>query len=221
MGKAWRAVRVIWAILCIILAVVFLATISQDKGAWVVHVIMAVIFGAVALLLLRRKKSKPVTVVPVKVTTVLEPDVPEETLRDMRKYYSAMQAQGDARVMADSLKLVQQTVDLDTFLSRMQLCQQKALTLLQAEKAGVNGIQQLGVADQCKHILDTVAEAKSAFLDRSSFRALTDAMQLKTPAGQRRKLQAYIDSLEEHRTEFMEVEHDFDEAIGRTKAVMP
>ena len=54
---------------------------------------------------------------PSQVSTYL-PYAPVETLRDMKKYYTAMQAQNDIRVMQESFHLAQQTTDFDTFFMR-------------------------------------------------------------------------------------------------------
>ena len=225
MKKVGHFLRVFFGVIFAIATVVYIVVAITEPQVRVPMIVVAIIAGALAVLLLKRKKPKaadqPTAPLPVKVSTTLVPDVPEETLRDMRGAYTAAQARDDGRILADCTALVGQTTDLDTFLMRLELGQQKALTLLQAEKAGIKGIRQMGLAGKCEDFLRTTAEAKSAFLDRSSFKALTEAMQLKTPAGQRRRMQAYIDKLEEHRLDFMEVEHDFEETIRRTRAVMP
>lgn len=222
--KVATALRIAAGTVCAIFAVTCLVLIFTEEPV-AVFVLMAVIFaGLTALLLIPRKKKRAPE--PVKCTAVpagrqIEFDVPEEILQEMRGAYSVMQAKDDARIMLDSFKLVQQTTNLDTFLSRLHLCRQKALTLLQAEKAGIKGLRQIGMTDKCNYILSTVPEAKAAFLERSSFTAITSAFQLKTPAGQRRKLQTYLDSLGEHRTDFMDVEHEYTATIERIQEVIP
>ena len=220
MKKAGRFLRVFFGVILAIATAIYIVVAITEPQVRVAMAIIAAVTGVLAVLLLRKKPqaSQPAT---ASAERSRAPDAPEEVLQDMRGAYTVMQAKDDARIMQDCITLVGQTVDLDTFLMRLRLGQQKALTLLQAEKAGIKGIRQMGLAERCEQFLSTSAEAKSAFLDRSSFKAQTDAMQLKTPAGQRRRMQAYIDMLEEHRTDFMDVEDDFDEVIRRTKAVMP
>lgn len=225
MKRVGRFLRVFFGVIFAIATVVYIVVAITEPQVRVPMIVVAVLAGAVAVLLLRRKKpqaaDQPSAPLPVNASSTLVPDAPEDVLQDMRSAYTVTQAKDDARIMQDCITLVGQTTDLHVFLMRLELGQQKALTLLQAEKAGIKGIRQIGVADKCERFLRTTAEAKSAFLDRSSTKTQVDAMQLKTPAGQRRRMQAYIDKLEAHRLDFMEVEHDFEETIRRTKAVMP
>lgn len=217
------AVRWILGILCAIMSIVFFVLMFSQKPIGV-FITLGILFAGGAFLLLRPAKQKCGSKPQACDDSHIEPvqfEVPEYILQEMRGAYTVMQAKDDARIMLESFQLVRETTNLDTFLSRLQLCRQKALTLLQAEKAGIRGLKQIGMTDKCNYILTTAPEAKSAFLDRSSFAAITGAFQLKTPAGQRRRLQAYIDALSEHSTDFMDVEHDYDAVIGRINNVMP
>lgn len=219
--KISTVLRVAAGIVCAIFTVTFVVLIFTEKpvGAFV---FMAVLFaGLTALLLFPRKRRKKNSAEYSAPAQPVQFEVPEHILQDMRGAYSVMQAKDDARIMLESHKLVQQTMSMPTFLSRLQLSRQKALTLLQAEKAGIKGLSQIKMTDKCNYILSTSSEAKTAFLERTSFSAITNAFQLKTPAGQCRKLQAYIDELEEHSLDFMEVEHDYRATIERIEAVMP
>ena len=219
--KISTVLRVAAGIVCAIFTVTFVVLIFTEKPVEV-FVFMAVLFaGLTALLLFPRKRHKQNSAEYSAPAQPVQFEVPEYILQDMRGTYSVMQAKDDARIMLESHKLVQQTMSLPTFLSRLQLSRQKALTLLQAEKVGIKGLSQIKMTDKCSYILSTSSEAKTAFLERTSFSAITNAFQLKTPAGQRRKLQAYIDELEEHSLDFMEVEHDYRATIERIEAVMP
>lgn len=219
--KISSVLKVAAGIVCAIFTVTFVVLIFTEKPVEV-FVFMAVLFaGLTALLLFPRKCRKQNSTEYSAPAQPVQFEVPEHILQDMRGAYSVMQAKDDARIMLESHKLVQQTMSVPTFLSRLQLSRQKALTLLQAEKAGIKGLSQIKMTDKCNYILSTSSEAKTAFLERTSFSAITSAFQLKTPAGQRRKLQAYIDELEEHSLDFMEVEHDYRATIERIEAVMP
>lgn len=129
-----------------------------------------------------------------------------------------MQAQEDARIMADSFKLIQQTTSFDTFFSRLELAQQKALTLLQADKAGCDGIKQIVPA--CEAVLTGVQSAKITFLNNTYLKETNAALMLKTPAGQRKRLEAYLTALEEHREDFLDVEDIYLEAVSKTRELM-
>ena len=219
--KISAVLRVAAGVVCAIFTVTFIVLIFTEKPVEV-FVFMAVLFaGLTTLLLFPRKRRKQNSAEYSAPAQPVQFEVPEYILQDMRGAYSVMQAKDDAHVMLESHKLVQQTMSMPTFLSRLQLSRQKALTLLQAEKAGIKGLSQIKMTDKCNYILSTSSEAKTAFLERTSFSAITNAFQLKTLAGQRRKLQAYIDELEEHSLDFMEVEHDYRATIERIEAVMP
>lgn len=156
-----KVLKIIGAVFCGLMAVggtaAFFSDTSSEPGA--VILIITFVFLVLAVLLIRsiRKgdamkqapltssdsapsnhpntsRSKPKTVSPYL------PEVPAETLRDMKKYYTAMQIQNDVRIAQESFQLVQQTTDFDTFFMRLDLAQQKALTLLQAVQAGCKGI---------------------------------------------------------------------------------
>lgn len=226
MKKAGSIIGVVvrWSlgIPCALIAITFFVLMFSQKPVGL-FVALGLAFAGGAFLLLRPTKQKQAAQ-PLADDPPIEPvqfEVPEHILQEMRGAYTVMQAKDDARIMLESFQLVRETTNLDTFLSRLQLCRQKALTLLQAEKAGIRGLKQIGMTDKCNYILTTAPEAKSAFLDRSSFAAITGAFQLKTPAGQRRRLQAYIDALSEHSIDFMDVEHDYNAAIERISSTMP
>lgn len=149
------------------------------------------------------------------------PCVPEETLRDMKKYYTAMQAQNDIRIMQESFHLIQQTADFDTFFTRLELSQQKALTLLQAVQAGCKGISnKQQVVQACESVLSNVQNAKIVFLDNSYKKETDSAMQLKTKAGQHKRLCTYLECLQSHGDQFCDVEDTFSGFVEKLKSLV-
>ena len=178
----------------------------------------------VAYLLLRRKKPKAVQISGTPVpgvsvrAEVTPPDVPEEVLRDMRKHYSLMQAQNDARILQESFQLCQQTYNFETFFSRLQLVQRCALTLLQAKQAGCKINRQTVKA--CESALSAASALRLDFLDRIYTKQVTAAMQLKTPAGRRRRLEALLNELQEHDIDFMPIEDTYNEYLQRVQELM-
>ena len=151
-------------------------------------------------------------------TELTQPDVPEDTLRDMRKYYSTMQAENDARIMRESFQLCQQTFAYETFFSRLQLAERKALTLLQAKKAGCKVDEQMLKA--AESVLSAVDALKTDFLGRIYTKETTEAMRLKTQAGQNRRLEAFVDELQGYENDFMTVEDDYNKIIKGVQALM-
>ena len=72
------------------------------------NILLTVVCIVLAVLLLKKRKRKEPEVLRTSETStplvsvkteLTQPDVPEDTLRDMRKYYSTMQAENDARIM--------------------------------------------------------------------------------------------------------------------------
>ena len=119
----------------------------------------------------------------------------------------------------ESLQLIQQTTNFDTFLSRLGLVQRSALTLLQAEKAGCRGIQP-GTREACEKALEVVESAKVSFLYRSYIKETNEALQLKTSAGKRKRLEAYLSKLREHEADFMDAEDAYKKAIYDTETLL-
>lgn len=190
------------------------------------NVAAVVVCVAIAFLLLRKKKVKQeATTEPTQPVirqtkaSPYTPDAPEETLREMRKYYGAEQAQNDVRIMQESLQLIQQTTNFDTFLSRLGLLQRTALTLLQAEKAGCRGLPP-GARGACEKALEASKSAKVNFLYNTYIKETNEALRLKTSAGKRKRLEAYLSKLREHEADFMDVEEAYKKAIYDTETLL-
>ena len=186
------------------------------------NILLTVVCIVLAVLLLKKRKRKEPEVLRTSETStplvsvkteLTQPDVPEDTLRDMRKYYSTMQAENDARIMRESFQLCQQT-----FFSRLQLAERKALTLLQAKKAGCKVDEQMLKA--AESVLSAVDALKTDFLGRIYTKETTEAMRLKTQAGQNRRLEAFVDELQGYENDFMTVEDDYNKIIKGVQALM-
>lgn len=219
LSRAWRVVKTIWGITAGVFTLIFIIMCFADRQQWGVYAVMAAVFGLLAVLLLRKKKPKTeheqVWVVPVDepplTVSFVEREVPEEALRDMRMYYSQMQADNDARILAESFQLCQQTYNYETFFHRLELAQRCALTLLQAKKAKcpINA----KTVKACESALSAVDALKIDFLDRVYTRETKAALQLKTKAGQRRRLEALLDGLQEHDDDFMSIDDTYQQVL--------
>lgn len=181
--------------------------------------ILAAVFAVLAFFLLKPKKAKEAPAPGPAQASSYAPDAPEETLREMRKYYGAEQVQNDVRIIQESLQLIQQTTNFDTFLSRLGLLQRTALTLLQAEKAGCRGLPA-EARGACEKALEASKSAKVNFLYNSYIKETNDALRLKTPAGKRKRLEAYLSKLREHEADFMDVEEAYKKAIYDTETLL-
>lgn len=216
MKKLGRFLKVVIGAVCVIFAVTFaVLTVTEHKLEMLAG---AVVFAVPAYLLLRPKKAPAPGSAPAQASSYAL-DAPEEMLREMRRYYGAEQAQNDVRIMQESLQLIQQTTNFDTFLSRLGLVQRAALTLLQAEKAGCRGIQP-GTREACEKALEAAKSAKVNFLYGSYIKETNEALRLKTPAGKRKRLEAYLSKLREHKADFMDVEEAYKKAIYDTETLL-
>lgn len=228
--KAWRVIRLIFGVELALAALGGVIVSIQSPGPG--NIVLTILCAGVAFLLLRRRKPKgaqisgpstaavgPKPVVGVSVRTeAAPPNVPENILRDMRKHYSPMQAQNDARILQESFQLCQQTYNFETFFSRLQLVQRSALTLLQAKQAGCKISRQMVKA--CESALSAASALMLDFLDRIYIKQVTAAMQLKTPAGRRRRLEALLNELQEHDVDFMPIEDTYKEYLQRVQELM-
>lgn len=225
MRKLGRFLKVFFGVVCAIYVAAFLwLAVDMRKAEMALG---AVLFAFPAYFLLRKKKAKQEeTTEPTRPVirqteaSPYTPDAPEETLRDMRAYYTKEQIENDVRILSESFKLAQQTANIDTFTSRLALAQRTALTLLQAERAGCKGILP-GTSKTCDQVLSSVKGLKIAFLENSYIRETTDAMLLKTPSGQRKRMEAYLAKLEAHKTDFLDVKDTYDKVIRDTRVLMP
>ena len=99
------------------------------------------------------------------MTVSFSSTVPPEVLQSMRNSFTLSQAQNCERIIQESLDIIQKTNNLDTFFSRSDLAMQNALTLRQAEQAGVYGVHNTYQTYQT--IFETIQKKKLLALDSS------------------------------------------------------
>lgn len=191
------------------------------KEVRVVLIFLDAMFAFFLYLLLRKKKGNriPPDTVPEPISPYL-PEVPAETLKDMRKCYSAMQAVDDTRIMQESLQLIQCTTDFDTFFSRLELLQRKAFTLLQAAQAKCRGVNRENTVKACEKVLSSIKNAKVLFLHNSCTKEISSALQLKTKSGQYKRLERYLANLYKYEYQFITVEDAFSGTVSMVKNLM-
>lgn len=192
-------------ILCICAFGFTVATEQVEKNMQPFFIVLVCLCIVGAVLLLKKprrlKKLPPETHTTtaegelVTVQTEYTPsDVPDDVAMEMRKYYTLMQAQRDAEIMADSYRLASTTLNLETFCSRYDLAMQKAHTLLQAEQVGVRGIQKLNCHNACTAVINAAGSLKVRVLHDYETEEIYKADALKTSKG---KLNRYIKMLME------------------------
>lgn len=201
-----RFVKKFFGVILCICAVGFISAAAQvEPGMRLYFIALACLCLVGTVLLLkkpRRLKKQP----PETHTTTAEGDlvtvqteytpseVPDNVAMEMRKYYTLMQAQRDAEIMADSYRLASTTLNLETFCSRYDLAMQKAHTLLQAEQVGVRGIQKLNCHNACTAVINAAGSLKVRVLHDYETEEIYKADALKTNKG---KLNRYIKMLME------------------------
>ena len=186
-------------ILCICAFVFTVMTERAEKNlqpVFIAVVYLCVVGGVLLLVLPHRKKQPPTTHTTtaegdtVTVQTQHTPSkVPDDVAKEMRKYYTRMQAQRDAEIMTESFRLASTTVNLETFCMRYNLAMKKAHTLLQAEQIGVRGIRKLNCHNACIAVINAANSLKLRVLADYTTVSFSGAESLKTKNG---KLNRYI-----------------------------
>lgn len=142
--------------------------------------------------------------------------VPADTAKEMRKYYTLMQARDDARIMSESFKLASTTTNLDTFCMRYELALRKAYTLLQAEEVGVRGIKKLNCHNACVAVIEASSALKVRVLDDYGREEMYKAEGLKTDKGKCNRYSKMLTTLEKAEDTFMFMD-EYDALIARVK----
>lgn len=114
---------------------------------------------------------------------------------NMAGAYTGQKASNDIRIIQESLDIIEQTCDIDTFFSRYELAMRSALTLKQAKQAGV----PIAVPDDLADALVKVKQEQvGKVLERSFSREREEINKLKTKNGKLNRLERYKKKLEEY-----------------------
>ena len=121
--------------------------------------------------------------------------VPKDILDDMRVEYKNEQALNDLRIVQESIEVMNQTANIETFLSRYETAMRSALTLQQAQSAGIS----LNVpASLSESVIKAKEEGLSGVLMRSFSNEVKEINKLKTPKGKLNRIDNYVNKLEEY-----------------------
>lgn len=154
---------------------------------------------------------------PITIVTEYEPsEIPSDIARDMRKFYTMVQAHRDFEIMRESFQIANSTHNLDTFCMRHKLAIQKAHTLLQAERVGVKGIEKLKCHDICIKIINLSHSLKLVALDNFSNHEFAQAETLKTNRGKVNRYIKMYNTLIEVESEFQFID-EYDSLLGRLR----
>lgn len=222
-----RFIKAFFGIILCICAVGFLSATAQvEPGMHPFFIVLACLCVLGAVLLLKRPKRVKTKEAPppvvsqgefVTVQTEYEPDaVPDDIAKEMRKYYTAAQAQRDMEIMAESYKLASTTKNLDTFCMRYELALRKAHTILQAEQLGVRGMKKANCHDACISVIDGAAALKGRALHDFAAEEIYKAEGLKTDKGKCNRYIKMLMALEKAEPTFMFME-EYDALIAKVK----
>lgn len=125
---------------------------------------------------------------------------PNEVLQSMRKAFTLSEAQNCERIIQESLDIMRRTNNLDTFFSRSELAIQNALTLRQAEQAGVSGVHH--TYETYQTVFETIQRKKLLALD-SSFQSEKEKIsKLVKPQTKIKHWEKYLEVLDRHMDEY-------------------
>lgn len=216
-----RRGKVCLGVFFIIGAIIYMIIAAMEEAVRAPMIVLAVLFLLFAFLLLRKKKEKPAPQMdfaePLVGASAIPQEVPADILKQMRKTYTKANAVRDAQIMRESFLLCQQTCDFEVFSMRCTLAQRMACTLLQAEQAKCKGVAKLNTRKAAEGVLQASAALKIDFLDRAMEKAVDDALALKTPRGQKNRLQRLLNILQANEVTFMEIEDEYNAAVDRVK----
>lgn len=216
-----RRGKVCLGVFFIIGAIIYMIIAVMEEAVRAPMIVLAVLFLLFAFLLFRKKKEKQTTQIdftePLVSVSVAPQEVPADVLKQMRKTYTKANAIRDAQIMRESFLLCQQTCDFEVFSMRCTLAQRMACTLLQAEQAKCRGVAKLNTRKAAEGVLQASAALKIDFLDRAMEKAVDDALALKTPRGQRNRLQKLLNILQANEVTFAEIEDEYNAAVDQVK----
>lgn len=139
-------------------------------------------------------EEKAISSTPIINVNVMQQEVPQETLNNMKMSYSEQQAVNDMRIINESLTIIQETSDIDTFLSRYDTVMRCLLTLEQAKKAGISIALGDGFSQSLANVKD---KGLTEVLYRSFKKELDDINKLKTGQEKLNHINKYQKNLKE------------------------
>lgn len=225
-----RFIKVFFGIILCVCVIGFLSATAQvDPGMRPFFIVLVCLCAVGAVLLLKRPKraaKQPKAETPpvvaegelVTVQTEYEPSaVPDDVAKEMLRHYTAVQAQRDMEIMAESYRLASTTKNLDTFCMRYELVLRKAHTLLQAEKVGVRGIKKLNFHDACTSIIGSAEALKVQALHNYSTEEIYKIEGLKTAKGKYNRYTTMLEVLEKAEPTFMFMD-EYEALISKIKS---
>lgn len=205
------------------------ATEQVDPGMQPFFIVLVALCVLGAVLLLRKSKKdkakaaqrkKPPVVSQGEFVTVqteyIPSEVPTDVAADMRKYYTAMQAQRDVEIMLESRHLARTTKNIDTFCMRYDLALRKAHTLLQAEEVGVRGVKKLNYHNICTEVIEEMPTLKGRALHDYAAEEIYKAEGLKTDKGKCNRYIKMLEALVKAEPTFMFMD-EYDALIAKVK----
>lgn len=132
-----------------------------------------------------------------KVTVQRSDSPPLEASTTMKQCYSSIQLQDDLRILKDSVTLLRNTTNLETFFNRYELAMKTTYVVDQAKNAGIL-IENPFPAD---YLLELKGRSEDV-LRISYEKELKKIVSLKTANGKRNRIDRFINNLSEYQDEF-------------------
>lgn len=135
MKKFFKAIGIIFCGSGLICYIVMAFT--ADSSIRPILIFMAVLMGFFLFLLLRKPRPSIKLEPEINKTLVNTNLNPNRAINSMKGTYTIAQAKDHIRILQDCLNIIEKTKNLDTFFSRSEYGMQIALTLNQAQQAGI------------------------------------------------------------------------------------
>lgn len=176
-------------IFCLIESIAFVFLLFENESSTFFPFLFgAIIFGFLAFILLRKPKAK----------INQNSQFPRETLVDMRKNYPRKDIPRLLEMIEESIQLVENTVNVETLISRRDFALQKCFTLKELEDCGL--YRKKPTADE---YLDRINDISfNEHLKRCYDDYYEKAHQLKTEKGIQNRMDKFWSILEEHLDEY-------------------
>lgn len=142
-------------------------------------------------------------------------DVPRETLNNMRKNYTPLQANTEIRILLDSINLINKTTNIETFISRYELALKKITNLEMAKYAGV----RIKLPVRYPEVADLINKVDNV-LDIEYQNELKKINSLKTEKGKNNRINKFISYLKKYEyilntnTKYNAILNDLDKSLS-------
>ena len=176
---------------------------TEDIDSRPAAIIIALVMALCLFLLLRKKRPNP---------AISSNPNADRAIKSMKSSLAIEQGKDQLRILRDCLNIIEKTKNLDTFFERCDLGMQVALTLTQAQKAGVVQNTENLVAE----FLNAVEDEKDRVLCDSFWDQKSKVEKLSTPETKSKHWKRYLDLLIKYEDQYSdEYENEYQDVIAQ------